>query len=322
MDAPNYFDKSRNPDGSVFADLGKTRLKQNQFGGSVGGPLARDRAFFFGSYEGYRLDAGINLIEATPSAAAWTRAVPTIAALQSAWLSPEAVLVGNLNGDLDVAQLQGLQKVREDAFSARLDLRLSSNWTNYVRVFRDNADNNEPAGVTGRRFKTTANPTNVVYNLQGLMGNMTNDFKFGYNAAKTTEVGVAGAPIFDGIALNLSGTVALGGIAGQSGSTGLASPGGLVRVNSAGNGRSAPYDPYSLTFADSLSKISGSHYMKFGGEARMIRMATDQLGGFTYTFPNVGAFLLNQPNQVQYFGDLSEATPFHPSESGPRHLAQ
>ena len=72
LDAPNYFDKQRNPDGSVINDLGKSKLRQNQFGGSIGGPIARDRAFFFGSYEGYRLDAGLNFIEGVPSAAACT----------------------------------------------------------------------------------------------------------------------------------------------------------------------------------------------------------------------------------------------------------
>ena len=41
FDAPNYFDSQRNADGSVIAGAArKSPLKQNQFGGSVGGPLA------------------------------------------------------------------------------------------------------------------------------------------------------------------------------------------------------------------------------------------------------------------------------------------
>ena len=36
----NYFDSQRNPDGSVVTELPKSKLKQNQFGGSIGGPLA------------------------------------------------------------------------------------------------------------------------------------------------------------------------------------------------------------------------------------------------------------------------------------------
>jgi hypothetical protein len=46
LDAPNYFD--------TLAGLPKSALTQNQFGGSVGGPLVKNKAFFFGSYEGYR----------------------------------------------------------------------------------------------------------------------------------------------------------------------------------------------------------------------------------------------------------------------------
>ena len=71
LDAPNHFDSTRNPDDSVIQELPKSLLKQNQFGGSLGGPLMKNRAFFFASYEGYRLDAGTNSVEAVPSAAAW-----------------------------------------------------------------------------------------------------------------------------------------------------------------------------------------------------------------------------------------------------------
>ena len=40
LDKPNYFDSQRNVDGSVVSFLGKSPLKQNQFGGSMGGARA------------------------------------------------------------------------------------------------------------------------------------------------------------------------------------------------------------------------------------------------------------------------------------------
>src|SRR5262249_11786401 len=124
------------------------------------------------------------------------------------------------------------------------------------------------------------------------------------------------------IAISLNGQVANSGLAGQSGTTGLASPGGLVRVNSAGNGRGAPYNPYSLTFADAYSRLAGSHFVKGGGDVPVIRRGPDQLGGITYSFPNVTAFLANQPSSIQYFGDLSEPSPFSNGASGLKHIKQ
>ena len=62
--------------------------------------------------------------------------------------------------------------------------------------------------------------------------------------------------------------------------------------------------------------------MKVGGDVRMIRMSTDQLGGITYSFANLDAFLANTPTTIQYFGDLSEPSPFHNGATGLKHIEQ
>ncbi len=49
MDAKNYFATTKNP------------FRRNQFGGSAGGPIQRDKMFFFGAYEGLRQSQGIPL---------------------------------------------------------------------------------------------------------------------------------------------------------------------------------------------------------------------------------------------------------------------
>ncbi len=142
LDAPNYFDSTRNPDGSVIEELPKSKLNQHQFGGSFGGPIVRDKVFFFGSYEGYRLDAGVNFVEAAPSDAAWARAVPAVQPLRPGFVAPGAVLIPGVstNADFDIYQLQGLEEVEENAFSMRLDYRMNAQWSSYLRVFHDRGD--------------------------------------------------------------------------------------------------------------------------------------------------------------------------------------
>ena len=41
-------------------DSEKPDFKQNQFGGTFGGPIKKDRTFFFASYEGRRIRQGIS----------------------------------------------------------------------------------------------------------------------------------------------------------------------------------------------------------------------------------------------------------------------
>jgi hypothetical protein len=320
FDSPNYFDK--------LAGLPKSKLEQNQFGGSIGGPFLKDRAFFFGSYEGYRLDAGVNFVEAVPSDAAWARAVPAVALLRDGFKSPRAVVLpgASANPDFAIAQLQGLSQVRENAYSARVDFKFTDRWSMYGRVFHDQGTNNQPEGVSGRSVTITDNPSNGVVNLQGLLANsITNELKIGYNSAPTRINGVA--PVINGIdfgniVLNLSGSVANTGIAGQGSSSGIVVPGGLVRANSATNGRGQPYDPYTVSLIDSLSFVRGNHYFKTGGELRAIRLETDRLGGITYSFANLSAFLNNTASTVQYLGDVSAPSLFNNGATGARHVRQ
>jgi len=328
LDSRNYFDDLRNADGSIQRAGNKSPLAQHQFGGALGGPLMQNKAFFFGSYEGYRLDAGVNFVEAAPSAAAWARAVPAIQALRPAFATPEARLLtgASTNADFDIFQLQSLETVREDSFSVRLDYRLNDVWSAYGRVFHDRGRQSRPEGVNSRVVEVTNNPTNMIFNLQGTFGTgLLNEAKVGYNSPHSSVRGVAPTVAgvdFSKVAINLTGSIANTGIAGQSASSGITVPGGLVRANSATNGSYLFYQPYSLAFSDAVSLVRRAHFFKIGGDLRLIRMKFDQQGGTTYTFPNVTAFLANTPSAIQYAGDISAPSVFNNGLTGPRETRQ
>src|SRR4029078_6194908 len=112
------------------------------------------------------------------------------------------------------------------------------------------------------------------------------------------------------ITLNISGNTANFNLPGQGTSAGTATPGGLVRANSATNGRGQPYTPYSLSFIDNLNLTRGSHNFRAGGEVRAIRLYTDRLGGTTYTYASLQNFLSGTLQSVQYVGYLSATSPF------------
>src|ERR1700682_673840 len=63
LDSPGYFDDvSHGGTGTVAP------YRRNQFGGSLGGPIRKDKTFFFGTYEGLRLGQGTNINPLVPTA--------------------------------------------------------------------------------------------------------------------------------------------------------------------------------------------------------------------------------------------------------------
>ncbi len=312
LDARNFFDRS-----------GKSPLRLNQFGASLGGPIIRDRLFFFTGYEGLRQSVGINLIETVPSATARERAVASIRPLLAAY---PAGSTPTSNPDFDFAFLNSAARVSENAGGLRLDHKMNGRYSLYARYFRDQGESRQPLGVTGNALNVTAVPQNAVVSLQQVLSSsMINETKVGLNALKTRGRGSA-APVpgmdVAFLSVNIAGQVALPGIAGQTAAAGVATPGGLVRANSATNGRGQPYTNDSLSFIDNLSWVKGSHSMKFGFEVRPIRMYTDRLGGTTYTFSNLNDFLANRPSQIQFLGDVSAPSPFNDGQTGNRLAKQ
>lgn len=156
LDAREFFARSRPP------------LRQNQFGGTLGGPLRRNRAFFFGYFEGLESRTGTTQNVVVPTAAERTGdfsassqpprdpaaggAVFPGAVIPPARLSPIATkLLGEL---VPLPNSPGNRLVRSPVvsssgrqFGLRLDHQLSARQTLFGRYSFDTRETKNPLGA-------------------------------------------------------------------------------------------------------------------------------------------------------------------------------
>ena len=102
---------------------------------------------------------------------------------------------------------------------------------------------------------------------------------------------------------------------------GLTNVGSLISLSSSFNGVGAPYTGNSFSYIDNLSILTGNHSFKFGVEIRPLQLYNNQIGGTTYTYNSIARFIANTPDQIQFFGDLSDPSPFT-GLSGTAHVKQ
>ncbi len=290
LDARSFFDL--NPafqrDGRAIAPP----FTQNNFGGTVGGPIKKDRTFFFGSYEGFRQRQGVSVVNNIPSPnsiAAIKRQNEALGRIFEATFSgpfaaslpgdpsPDAIIQRNSPAITPVSLVRS-NSFNQSAFTGKVDHYLSSEGRLMVRyAFFDNDAG--PGTVSGSGLPATGvGFTDRVHNAviahtQSFSGRKLNEFRAAFQRNGVDNV-------FDPApqALLDAGKLRTGAFAGQPYGDPF-TPNGIPTINPGfglpelGYTVTSPNIRFSNTYHlnDVFTVIKGRMTMKAGGELRRIQ---------------------------------------------------
>ena len=262
----------------------KPAFRLNQFGGSLSGPLRRDRTFFFITYEGLRQTLGQTLPGFVPTHAFRARVLAQSPALTQVLAAyPEPTLP--LAGDEDVGELigSGRQLDHEDSGVVRLDHQFSSRDTVYGRFNYDSSVSIVPLAQGGSylndRTETESRPANgELEQLHLFSARLLNEAKFGFNRGNVYTTNLS--------ALSLPYSITVPGL------TMLATDQYKIGV---GN---------SFAFIDNATWVKGAHTLKLGVEVRRIQLNQGNTASGSVTFSSATNFAVNHVSSASYAAQL------------------
>ncbi|MFC6646307.1 carboxypeptidase regulatory-like domain-containing protein [Granulicella cerasi] len=272
FDARNYFNAKP-------AHQAETRF--NDFGGSISGPIFRDKTFLFLNYEGTRQIIGITQSNTTMSDAYRAQVLAKSPAL--------APIVANFptggvfkDANTNTLTTTGNVSVREDTGSARIDQQFGQNNTFYARF---NVNDSYVSGVNFGVFSTAQGvndhqnvpirTTNVAIHDQQLIGaHFINEF-------------LAGVQRFDSL-IESQETTPLTTITGFS-------------IVPGSRGRQANVNT-SWQIGDNMTYVIGNHTLKWGLGAYRLDIDNRTAATQTITYTSIADFINNSANSAGQTG--------------------
>lgn len=255
----------------------KTSLVFHQYGGSLGGPIAKNKLFFFGTFEGYRYNAQQTLSGSVPST--WVRertiaVIPESKAYWDLWPAPTEAPVSAEAVDSNFVGTDARQR-EDNTASVRSDYSISPNDLLTVRYTRGRPFQRSPRVAIGNSrvhdglTENLSSTYNRVWN-----PTLTSETRFGYNRADLDRVDqmlLAGIPQING--------------------AGLPSP---------SQGRRFAKKGSTSTLEQNFAWQKGRHAIKFGGLYQLVfvRRAIEDTPNFEYS--TVEELFSNQPRSVRF----------------------
>ena len=272
----------------------KPEDKRHQFGGNIGGPIVKNKLFFF-----FNADQQKRNFPGVANASSPSAFFAPLSASELSTLSGRGISAAQANAGLAFIQtLTGVVPRTGDQLLLfpKLDWSINSKQhlsLEYNRMRWSSPAGIQTAGVVFRGKESFGNDfvkddTVVARLVSTVTPTMINEFRFQYGRDfefENTQSAIAGEPIS---AQGISPQITISGSAGIV----FGKPNFLDR-------RAFP-DEHSYQFADSYAISRGKHLVKFGGDIIRFHDLNDNL------FQEAGAYSYN--NRVDYISDYVAAT--------------
>lgn len=264
-------------------------FRLNQFGGSLGGPIKKNRTFFFVDYEGLRQRLHETVIGFVPNAA-FRASVAATSPILKPFLNSWPVGQTPVDSLTDQWTSVGLDSRREDSGVFRLDHNLTDKTSIFGRFSIDDANDIAPLDTVGGRDNPLIRPSNMVIQLTHVFSpTIVNEVRGGFNRSALHHYQYGTSP--------LSTDNGEPGYVGVSVS-GFDSP----STHSLDTEVGTTIDGY-----DDLSIVRGRHTIKIGigVERHRLNNSSEGIAAGTLTYSSPQNFMNNVLDDYSFVGQLT-----------------